>query len=115
MGLVVSGEDVEELLNEISEETATEDLQDHLEVQQTAYEEVASDKGDQTDENVPSSWIKDMFSMWSKLQGFVQKNHPHKAAANRACSLLNDNVLPYFWKILKRQQKHFTLYSSFEL
>ncbi|XP_066444151.1 E3 ubiquitin-protein ligase ZFP91 isoform X1 [Eleutherodactylus coqui] len=100
MGLEVSVEDVEELVDDPSEELTTEELQDlHLEMQQTA------DGEEETGEDVPSSEIKDILSMWSKVQGFVEKNHPDKAVAGRVCNLFNDNALPYFRQILKRRQK----------
>ncbi|XP_066131217.1 tigger transposable element-derived protein 1-like [Saccopteryx bilineata] len=111
VGLEVSGEDVEELVDDRSEEKlTTEELQDlHLELHQTADEEVASDEEEETGENVPSSEIKDIISMWSKVQRFVEKNHPDKAVAGCVCNLFNDNVLPHFRQILKRRQKQTSL------
>lgn len=61
MDLQVSGEGVEELMDEQSEELATEKLDLHLEV------ELMTDEEEATWENVPSSDIKDIFPIWSKV------------------------------------------------
>ncbi|XP_048366890.1 tigger transposable element-derived protein 1-like isoform X1 [Sphaerodactylus townsendi] len=110
MGLEVSGEDVEELVDGHSEELTTEELPVlHLELQRMADEEVASDEEEEIRENVPSSELKGIFSMWRKVQGFVEKNHPDKAVAGRVCNSFNDNVLSHFRQILKRRQKQTSL------
>ncbi|XP_066242692.1 tigger transposable element-derived protein 1-like [Saccopteryx leptura] len=94
MGLEVSGEDVEELVDDHSEELTTEELQDlHPEVQLMAVEEVASNEEEETGENVPSAEIKDVFSIRSKVQGFVEKYHPDKAVAGCVCNSFNDTVM----------------------
>ena len=65
------------VVDEHSEELTTEELQDlHLEVQQTANEEVSLVEEEETWENVPSLEIKNIFFMRSKVQEFVGKNHP---------------------------------------
>lgn len=98
MGLEVSDEDVEELVGDHRELT-TEELQDlHIEMQQTA--EITSDEEEETRKNVPSSEIKDILSMWNKVNWLVEKNPPDKSIAGRICNLFNDNVFPSFGQIL---------------
>nr|XP_057925930.1 tigger transposable element-derived protein 1-like [Doryrhamphus excisus] len=107
LGLDVSGQDVEELVNDHSEELTTEELQElQVEQQQTAAQDIASDEDEEREENVPSSLIKDMFAKWSDVQSFVEKHHPNKAVASRLCNMFNDSALSHFRQILKRRYKH---------
>lgn len=72
-------------------------------MKQTAEEEVPSDKKKNTGKNMTSSEIKDIFSLWRGVQGFVWKNYTDKsvAVASRICNLFNNNVLPNFRQTLK--------------
>ena len=64
MGLDVSGQDVEELVDDHREVLTTEELQNlQLEQQQMAAEEIASEE-EERGENVPSLVIKDMCAKW---------------------------------------------------
>lgn len=68
----------------LNEEFTTEELQDrHLEAQEAADEEFTSDEEGGARKNVPSSDIKTIFSMWNKVQGFVEKNCPDKDVASQ--------------------------------
>ncbi|XP_069961423.1 uncharacterized protein [Cherax quadricarinatus] len=109
MGLDVSDQDVEELVDDHTEELTTKELQElHLEKQQIAAEEIASEEEERR-ENVSSSVIKDICAKWSEVQSFVEKYHPNKAVASRVCNMFNDNALSHFRQILKRRQKQTSL------
>lgn len=89
----VCGEDVEELVSDHSKELTTEELQDlHLDLQPMAF---VSDKEEESGENVPSSEIKSILSMWSKVKVLVVKNHPDKAVAGHVCNLFNDILIHF--------------------
>ena len=67
-GLDVSGQDVEELVDDHREELTTEELQDlQMQHQQMAAEEIASEEEEERGENVPFSVIKDVCAKWSEV------------------------------------------------
>lgn len=85
-------------MNESSKELTTEELQNpKLEVQ------LKIDEVEETGENLSYSEIRDIFSIWSKIQNFVVRNHPEKTVASRISNLFNDYISPHFKQILKRQ------------
>lgn len=54
----------------------------HLDAQNTAEGEAASDEEDETDKNDSSPAIKAYLSMRKKVKGFVKKNHPSKSVSS---------------------------------
>lgn len=111
IGLQVDSGDIEELVEEHSEELSTEELQQLLaEQQRMAAEELSEEDGeDQSIQPISSYEIKEILKKWTKLQTFVEKTHPDREKANRCIHLLNDNVLSYYRTVLKKRQKQTTL------
>ncbi|GCC33435.1 hypothetical protein chiPu_0011904 [Chiloscyllium punctatum] len=105
MGLEVSGEDVEELVEDHKNELTTEKLQHlHKMQQEEVAEEIASEEEKGTSENISSAEIKELCFLWSKIQAIVEKWHPNKAVVNRSINMFNDNVIDHFRKIQKSRQ-----------
>ncbi|XP_063842553.1 tigger transposable element-derived protein 1-like isoform X2 [Scylla paramamosain] len=100
MGLEVSENDVEELVEDHKNELTKEELQDLLKMQQ---EEVAQEISleEEGNRNITSAEIKELCFLWSKTQAIVEKWHPNKAVVNKSINLFNDNVIDYFRKIQK--------------
>lgn len=66
--------DAEVLVNKHSEKLIYEELQNiQLEMHQRTDEAVDLDEKEETRENMPSSEIKNIFSMWNKGHGFFGK------------------------------------------
>nr|XP_053634985.1 tigger transposable element-derived protein 1-like [Cherax quadricarinatus]XP_053634986.1 tigger transposable element-derived protein 1-like [Cherax quadricarinatus]XP_053634987.1 tigger transposable element-derived protein 1-like [Cherax quadricarinatus]XP_053634988.1 tigger transposable element-derived protein 1-like [Cherax quadricarinatus] len=109
-GLDASGKDVEELVEEDNEELTIEELQElHPEHQQTIAQEIASEEEEERWKKVPSSEIKEICAMWSRIERFVEEHHPNKAVVSRVNNMYNDYVLSHFREILKRHQKQSSL------
>lgn len=112
IGLHIDSGDVEELVEEHSEELSTEELQQLLaEQQRMAAEELSEEEGEdqQSVQQISSSEIKEILKKWTELQIFVEKTHPDREKANRCIHLLNDNVMSYYRTVLKKKQKQTTL------
>ncbi|XP_028656937.1 tigger transposable element-derived protein 1-like [Erpetoichthys calabaricus] len=82
MGLEVDNNDVEELVEEHSNELTTEELQ-HLQAEQekNLAEDMSSEGEEEGKEEVPSSVIKEMCAKWGELQLFVEKSFPNSATS----------------------------------
>ncbi|XP_039600021.1 tigger transposable element-derived protein 1-like [Polypterus senegalus] len=112
IGLQVGSGDVDELVEEHSEELSTEVLQQLLaEQQKMAAEELSEEEGEdqQSVQQMSSSEIKDILKNWTELQTFVEKTYPDREKANCCINLLNDNVMSYCRTVLKKRQKQITL------
>jgi len=112
IGLHIDTGDVEELVEEHSEELSTEELQQLLaEQQRMAAEELSEEEGEdqQSVQQISTSAIKEILKKWTELQIFVEKTHPDSEKANRCIHLLNDNVMSYYTTVLKKKQKQTTL------
>ncbi|GCC36385.1 hypothetical protein chiPu_0014879 [Chiloscyllium punctatum] len=110
MGLEVSEEDVEELVEDHKNELPTEELQHLHEMQQEEVaEEISSEKEEGTSGNISSAEVKELCFLWSKTQAIVEKWHPNKTVVNRSINMFNDNVIGHFRKIQKSRQHQTTL------
>ncbi|XP_074170474.1 uncharacterized protein LOC141567452 [Rhinolophus sinicus] len=104
MGLEVSSDDVEELVEDHKTELTTEELQNILtEQQQAATEELSSEEAGR--ESVSNALIKEMCAKWVEVQIFVEKYHPDKAAVSHATNTFNDNAMSRFRQMLKHRKK----------
>ena len=101
MGLEVSEEDVNELVDDHRTELTTEELQHLNQQQQKEVTEEISSGEEEGDGTIPTAEIKDLLSMWSKTQAVVAKWHPNKALVNRCVNLFNDNIIDHFRKVQK--------------
>ncbi|XP_069936056.1 tigger transposable element-derived protein 1-like [Cherax quadricarinatus] len=114
LGLEVSGEDVEELVEDHREELTTEELQElHLEQYQTTAENLASEEEEEEVDEVPSSKIKEICAKWNVVQMFVEKYHPEQAETSHLCNKFSDKTMSHFREMLKRHQKQRTVDSYF--
>ncbi|XP_039623765.1 tigger transposable element-derived protein 1-like [Polypterus senegalus] len=109
MGLDVDGADLDELVEEHSEELTTDELKElHKEQQQEVVEELLGEEG-AGDEALSSSKIKEVLAKWEEVKTFFEENHPNKAVCGRTMNLCNDSVVSHFRSILKRRQKQVSL------
>ncbi|XP_060679989.1 tigger transposable element-derived protein 1-like [Hemiscyllium ocellatum] len=113
MGLEVSEEDVEELVEDHKNELTTEELQHLHKTQQEVAEEISSEEEEGASGNISSAEIKELCFPWSKTQAIVEKWHPNKAVVNRSINMLNDNVIDHFRKIQKSRQHQTILKKKF--
>ncbi|XP_061746133.1 tigger transposable element-derived protein 1-like [Nerophis ophidion] len=104
MGLDMNDSDINELINEHSEELTTEELKE-LQMQQHAN--LLQGIGDT--EVISTSEIKEMLGIWEKLVDFIQKKHPEKAATGHATALFDSLCLTHFRHILKERTKQTSL------
>ncbi|XP_051785430.1 tigger transposable element-derived protein 1-like [Erpetoichthys calabaricus] len=110
MGLDVDGADLDELVEENSEELTTDELKElHKEQQQEVVEELSLGEEGAGDETLSSSKIKEVLAKWEEVKTFFEENHPNKAVCGRTMNLCNDNVVSHFRGILKRRQKQVSL------
>ncbi|XP_053234890.1 tigger transposable element-derived protein 1-like isoform X3 [Podarcis raffonei] len=105
MGLEVSRDDVEELVEEHKTELTAEELRNVLMEQQQAAAEELFLQEEERRESVPTALIEDMCAKWADLQVFVEKYHPDKAAVSHATSTFNDHAMSHFRQILKRREE----------
>uniref|UniRef100_A0A8C8VHY4 HTH CENPB-type domain-containing protein n=1 Tax=Pelusios castaneus TaxID=367368 RepID=A0A8C8VHY4_9SAUR len=108
VGLDMDEGDINELIEEHSEELTTEELK---ELQTQQHTEVLQEIGDaeEAEEVISTSEIKEMLGMWEKLSDLFQKKHPEKVATGHATALFNDTCLTHFRNILKGRTKQTTL------
>ncbi|GCC23957.1 hypothetical protein chiPu_0002355 [Chiloscyllium punctatum] len=105
MGLEVSEEDVEELVEDPKNELTTEELQHlHKTQQEEMAEEISSEEEEGAGGNISNAEIKELCFLWFKTQAIVEMWHPNKAVVNRNISMFNDNVIDHFRKIQKSRQ-----------
>ncbi|UYV65222.1 hypothetical protein LAZ67_3003636 [Cordylochernes scorpioides] len=95
MGLEVEERDVNELIEEHTQELTTEEIQ---ELQSQQHTEVMQVIGfEESEEGVIStSEIKEILGMWERVSQFVEKKHPEKVTTGRASDLFNDTCLTHF-------------------
>nr|XP_053642646.1 tigger transposable element-derived protein 2-like [Cherax quadricarinatus] len=54
-----------------------------------------------------------IFTMWGKMESFMEKNHPNKVVASHIGNMYSDKVLGHFREVLKSRQKQSSLHSYF--
>lgn len=112
MGLEVNDADIQELVEEHSQELTINELMDlHREQQEEVMEEISSgeEEEEKSEESLTSNEIREKCKMWETVQNFIEKHHPNKAVAMRAMNLFNDNAMSHFREILKKRQKQQSL------
>lgn len=110
MGLEVDERDVNELVEEHSQELTTEELQELQSQQHTeVLQEIGFEEETEVEEVVSTSEIKEILGMWERVSQFVEKKHPEKVATGRAKELFNDTCLTHFRNILKGRKKQTSL------
>ncbi|XP_045141367.1 tigger transposable element-derived protein 1-like isoform X2 [Echinops telfairi] len=107
MGLEVSADDIEELIEEHSPELTTEELQELQEQQQQVLAEEPSGEKEIKRESA-SSEIKEMLLHWERVQEFLEKNHHDKELVNRVIDIVEDNLVNPFRKQLRKRQQQTT-------
>ncbi|XP_069940538.1 tigger transposable element-derived protein 1-like [Cherax quadricarinatus] len=109
MGLEVSGEDVEELVEEDNEELTTDELIDQLQEQEARPGETGSEEGREKLKKLPTTKIKEICAKWLEVQTFMDENHPHTAIASRAGDYYTDNVVKHFRQVIKEREVQATM------
>ena len=114
MGLAMDERDVNELVEEHSQELTTEELQE-LQSQQYSgvLQEIGFEEEPGVEEAISTSEIKEILVMGEKVSQFVEKKHPEKVATGRASELFNDTCITHFRSILKGRLKQTSLDSFF--
>lgn len=105
MGLEVSDDDIEELVEEHSTELSTEELKLLQKEQQKRVLQEMSSEEEEGREDVPCAFIKEMCAKWGEVKNFVEMYHPDKAVASRVSNLFNDIAMSHFRDIVKQRQK----------
>ncbi|GBM85363.1 hypothetical protein AVEN_91068-1 [Araneus ventricosus] len=110
MGLVMDERDVNELIEEHSQELTTEELQE-LQSQQHSgvLQEIGFEEEPEVEDTISTSEIKEILGMWERVSQFVEKKHPEKFATGRASELFNDTCVIHFRSILKGRKKQTSL------
>ncbi|XP_067125817.1 tigger transposable element-derived protein 1-like [Centruroides vittatus] len=115
MGLEVDERDVNELVEEQSQELTTEELHDlHSQQQTVVQRKISFEEEPEMEEVISTRDIKEILAMWEKVVEFVDKNHPEKVATGRASELFNETCLTHFRNILKERKKQTSLDSFFK-
>ncbi|XP_069188071.1 tigger transposable element-derived protein 1 isoform X1 [Procambarus clarkii] len=110
LGLELDAADVQELVEEHSDELTTEELLELLEeLSQEEVQELLSGKEEVRDDAAPSREIREVLVMFEKITAFLEKHHPDKAVTIRSVNMFNDNLLFRFRDILKRRQKQLSI------
>ncbi|XP_067132756.1 tigger transposable element-derived protein 1-like [Centruroides vittatus] len=114
MGLEVDERDVNELVEEQSQELTTKELHDlHSQQQTVVQRKISFEEEPEMEEVISTRDIKEILAMWEKVVEFVDKNHPEKVATGRASELFNETCLTHFRNILKEKKKQTSLDSFF--
>jgi hypothetical protein len=115
MGLEVDERDVNELVEEQSQELTTEELHDLYSQQHTVVQrKIGFEEEPEMEEVISTRDIKEILGMWEKVVEFVDKNHPEKVATGRASELFNETCLTHFRNILNGRKKQTSLDSFFK-
>ena len=110
MGLEVDNADVDELIEEHTEELTTEELKElHKISHSEVMLELSSEEEVEPVEELTSREIHDILGKWQEVSDFVEKRHPEKMSTGRASALFNDTCLTFFRNILKKRQKQTSL------
>ncbi|PNF21866.1 hypothetical protein B7P43_G05279 [Cryptotermes secundus] len=106
MGLEVNNNDIDELVEEHSQELSTEELMElHCVSQKEVVEESLSEE-EVTAKQQSSGAIREMLKAWETVASYIEKHRPNRAVAMRATNLFNDNAVSHFYQTLKRRQKN---------
>nr|XP_020670660.1 tigger transposable element-derived protein 1-like [Pogona vitticeps]XP_020670661.1 tigger transposable element-derived protein 1-like [Pogona vitticeps]XP_020670663.1 tigger transposable element-derived protein 1-like [Pogona vitticeps] len=111
MGLDVSEEDVEELIEEHKEELTTEELAELQTEQRKALVEEFSTQEEAL--RVSSEEIRSICMKWNECQDFFEKHHPNRTVTGRALDMMNDKVVRHFRKVLQHRANQVTWDSFF--
>ncbi|GBM46308.1 hypothetical protein AVEN_88002-1 [Araneus ventricosus] len=110
MELELDKNDIDELVEEQSQELTTEELTElYCVPQQELMEESLSEKEEVIVKQESSSAIREMLEAWEAVASHIEKHLANKAVAVRATNFINDNVVPHFWQLLKRWEKQMLL------
>ncbi|GBN07866.1 hypothetical protein AVEN_244477-1 [Araneus ventricosus] len=106
--------DVNELVEEHSQELTTEELQE-LQSQQHSgvLQEIGFEEYPEVEYTISTSEIKEILGIWERVSQFVEKKHPEKVATGRASELFKDTCLTHFRSILQGRKKQTFLDSFF--
>ncbi|GFU86519.1 uncharacterized protein TNCV_4479551 [Trichonephila clavipes] len=109
--LEVNEDDIEELIMGHEDELTIEELQEILneEHEETQRNVFPSEQEEDERGPMPTSAIKDLLKKWADVRSIVLEWHPNQADVSRVGDLYNNNVINYFWKILKKREKQSTL------
>ncbi|XP_069160150.1 tigger transposable element-derived protein 1-like [Procambarus clarkii] len=115
LGLELDATDVQELVEEHSEELTTEEL---LELQKELNQEEAQElsSGEEEvgeDAAASSSENREVLGMFEKVTAFLEKHHLDKAVTTGCENTFNDNLLSRFRDILKQRQKQLSIDTFF--
>ncbi|GBO17898.1 hypothetical protein AVEN_12175-1 [Araneus ventricosus] len=105
MGVEVDNNDIDELVEEHSQELITEELMNLHCVSQQGVEESLLEEEKVTAKQQFSGEIKEMLKAWGTVASCIKKHHPNKAVAVCATNLFNDNAVTHFRQILKRRRQ----------
>ncbi|XP_039624723.1 tigger transposable element-derived protein 1-like [Polypterus senegalus] len=108
IGMDMDEGDINELIEEHSEELTMKELKELQAQQHTEVLQEISD-AEEAEEVISTSEIKEMLGMWEKLSDFIQKKHPEKVSTGRATALFNDTCMMHFRNILQGRMKHSSL------
>ncbi|GCC25057.1 hypothetical protein chiPu_0003462 [Chiloscyllium punctatum] len=109
MGLEVDEDDVAELVEDHRQDLSTEDLVELQQEQVKVMQQEHFGEEEEEREDVSNVQIKDICSKWSEVPAFVARHQPNKTVTNRPVSILNDNVMSHFRKILQQRKKQVSL------
>ncbi|XP_026464559.1 tigger transposable element-derived protein 1-like [Ctenocephalides felis] len=102
MGLEVDEKDLNDLVEEQSQESTVQEL-DELHLQQQVKQENISEDEQEMENVMSTEDIKEILEMWNKIEKFVDKNHPEKVATARASELFNETCLTHFRNIMSER------------
>ncbi|PNF35334.1 hypothetical protein B7P43_G02588 [Cryptotermes secundus] len=112
MGLEVDNNDIDDLLEEHSQELTTEELMElHCVSQQEVVEESFSEEEEEevTAKQQSSGAIREMLKAWETVATYIEKHQPNNAVAMHATNFFDDNAVSHFHQILNRRQKQMSL------
>ncbi|GBL65099.1 Tigger transposable element-derived protein 1 [Araneus ventricosus] len=106
IGLVIDEREVNDLVEEHSQELTTEELQE-LQSQQHSgvLQETGFEEEPEVEDTISTSEIKEILGMWERVSQFVEKKHPEKVATGLASELFNDTCLTHFRSVLQGRKK----------
>ena len=105
MGLEVDTEDIDDLVDENTEELTTEDL---LQLQERDVS-VEKEECIVREKEIPTNAIKELLTKWQDISQFIERTHPENASTHRAISLFDDTALKYYRNILRGRKRQTTM------
>ena len=111
LGIEVDSDDVEELVQEHSEDLTTDELRIlHEEQLQEVTEELSSGEEERNSkERAPTADIKKYLRQWTEFGNSLERFHPDVPAVHRNINQFDENVVQHFRDVLKKRQKQITL------